>query len=246
MPSRGASNGAQPERSDTRDLSRDDTLGTADFNVPTCDSSIVPVTMSSVTIMGYTDNDTSNLTGSDGTGSTSVRYVMRANHPSSSSGNKKTSPVWDYFCHFDLAYHPNTKCHRICLVCRAKGVDKAISVGQSASPGPLINHLKTHKDQYAEFMEKKDAKKVESEKAASSQSSMSSYLTAASSIKKLFKVKFAKWVVQQSMPLSIGESTDFIEMIQVANKTIVVPDHKALSDILYEKKQNVHASFASS
>lgn len=65
---------------------------------------------------------------------------------------------------------------------------------------------------------------------------MSSYLTAASSIKKLFKVKFAKWVVQQSMPLSIGESTDFIEMIQVANKTIVVPDHKALSDILYEKK----------
>jgi hypothetical protein len=48
------------------------------------------------------------------------------------------------------------------------------------------------------------------------------------------------------MPLSIGESTDFIEMIQVANKTIVVPDHKALSDILYEKKLNVHASFASS
>jgi hypothetical protein len=87
---------------------------------------------------------------------------------------------------------------------------------------------------------------VESEKAASSQSSMSSYLTAASSIKKLFKVKFAKWVVQQSMPLSIGESTDFIEMIQVTNKTIVVPDHKALSDILYEKKLNVHASFASS
>ena len=67
----------------------------------------------------------------------------------------KISPVWTYFQHFDLNYHPGMKHFRVCLVCRANGVDKAISVGVNASPGPLVSHLRTHNTEYLEYMEKK-------------------------------------------------------------------------------------------
>jgi len=57
-----------------------------------------------------------------------------------SSKSHKTSPVWAYFSHFDLLYHPGMKTYCICLVCCRKGKDKAISVGKDFTPGPLITN----------------------------------------------------------------------------------------------------------
>lgn len=187
--------------------------------------------ISSVTISGSQDN--SNLTSSET--ARNVRFVMRTDPPSSRSS--KSSPVWDYFRHFDNNYHPDKKCFRICLICRANGVDKAISVGQSASPGPLINHLRTHNKQYMEFVEKRNALNAEAKASVmSSQLSISSFIPQVSSSKNMFRNKFAQWVVEQSMPLSVGESPAFINMIKAANKTLVVPCYKVLSDLLYSKK----------
>ena len=74
-------------------------------------------------------------------------------HPETlvSSKSHKTSPVWAYFSHFDLLYHPEMKTYRISLVCYRKGIDKAISVGKDSTPGPLITHLQTHHEEYADF-----------------------------------------------------------------------------------------------
>jgi len=38
------------------------------------------------------------------------------------------------------------------------------------------------------------------------------------------------------MPLNVGESPSFKAMINVVNKTIVVPDKKNIYDFLYSKK----------
>ena len=72
-----------------------------------------------------------------------------------SSKSHKTSPVWAYFFNFDLLYHPEMKTFRICLVCRRKGRDKAISIGKDSTPGPLITHLRTHHEEYTEFLSTK-------------------------------------------------------------------------------------------
>jgi hypothetical protein len=44
------------------------------------------------------------------------------------------------------------KYHRICLVCREKGADKAISVGKDFSPAPLVSHLQTHHEEYTKYL----------------------------------------------------------------------------------------------
>ena len=71
----------------------------------------------------------------------------------SNTKSHKTSPVWQYFSHFHPAHHPGMKHSRICLVCRVAGVDKAVAVGKSSSTGPLVSHLKTHKVEYASYLE---------------------------------------------------------------------------------------------
>ncbi len=38
------------------------------------------------------------------------------------------------------------------------------------------------------------------------------------------------------MPLNIGESAVFMDMIKVLNKQVTVPDAKGLAEILYSKK----------
>jgi hypothetical protein len=53
----------------------------------------------------------------------------------------KKSPLWKFFAHFDTVYHPTMRYHPICLICHERGVDKLISVGKSASTGPLWGHL---------------------------------------------------------------------------------------------------------
>ena len=145
----------------------------------------------------------------------------------SSSKGTKSSPVWGYFQHFDLTYHPEMKHFRVCLVCRVKGVDKAISVGSSASPGPLVAHLRTHTEQYLEYLEKKDQKaQVSVTTASESQTPITSFIPQMTSLKQTFKRKYAQWVVEQSMPLNVGESVGFVEMIKVANRQLTVPDAK--------------------
>jgi hypothetical protein len=62
-------------------------------------------------------------------------------------GKIKASPVWEYFCHFDPAHHPDMKSFRICLICKEGGVDKKISIGKDYSPTPLITHLRSHQKQ---------------------------------------------------------------------------------------------------
>ena len=49
-------------------------------------------------------------------------------------------------------------------------------------------------------------------------------------VKALFKLSFSQWVLEDSMPLTVG-------MIRVANKGLTPPDNKALKDILQSKKQ---------
>jgi len=80
---------------------------------------------------------------------TSVKFHIET-LPSSKS--HKSSPVWAYFAHLDLVYHPDRKTYRICLVCLRKGKDKAISVGKDFTPGPLITHLQTHHEEYMDYL----------------------------------------------------------------------------------------------
>jgi len=71
----------------------------------------------------------------------------------------KTSAIWNYFCHLDLEVHPDMKTWRLCMVCRRRGVDKAINVTESSSTGKLIDHLKRmHHDEYLQFQREKEDK----------------------------------------------------------------------------------------
>jgi hypothetical protein len=189
-------------------------------------------TVSTLTSLTESNSNPASSVSTDG----NIRFKIRRESLSSSKGTK-SSPVWGYFQHFDLTYHPEMKHFRVCLVCRVKGVDKAISVGSSASPGPLVAHLRTHTEQYLEYLEKKDKKaQVSVTTASESQIPITSFIPQMTSLKQTFKRKYAQWVVEQSMPLNVGESVGFVEMIKVANRQLTVPDAKGLTEILYTKK----------
>jgi hypothetical protein len=119
--------------------------------------------------------DSNSFPASSVTTEASIKFkIMRES--STTSKSTKSSPVWTYFQHFDLTFHPEMKHFRVCLVCRANGVDKAISVGSSASPGPLVAHLRTHNAEYLEYMEKKVQKaQVSVSNASKSQASILSF-----------------------------------------------------------------------
>jgi hypothetical protein len=95
-------------------------------------------------------------------------------HPETlaSSKSHKTSSVWAYFSHFDLLYHLEMKIYRICLVCHQKGIDKAISVGKDSTPGPLITHLRTHHEEYTDFLNTKQKQLEETPKVTANQKSI--------------------------------------------------------------------------
>jgi len=126
-----------------------------------------------------------------------------------SSESQKTSPVWAYFSHFDLLYHPEMKMYRICLVCRRRGKDKAISVGKDSTPGPLITHLQTHHEEYTDFLNAKRKQLEETPKITANQKSIIDHFPKLSDTKEHFRLKFAKWVVDETMPLTAGESKSF-------------------------------------
>ena len=52
-------------------------------------------------------------------------------------------------------------------------------------------------------------------------------------------MKFAKWVEDEEMPQTAGESTTFKEMIRTANTAISPSDQKVLKDILHSKKLEI-------
>jgi len=167
---------------------------------------------------------------------TSVKFHIET-LPSSKS--HKSSPVWAYFAHFDLVYHPDRKTYRICLVCRSKGKDKAICVGKDFTPGPLITHLRTHHEEYMDYLtaKRKVMEEQEHPKDTKKQKSIIEHFPKLLDVKALFKLSFSQWVVEDSMPLTVGESKNFKGMIRVANKALTPPDNKALKDILQSKKQ---------
>ena len=68
----------------------------------------------------------------------------------------KTSPIWGYLPHLDLAFHPEMKLKRVCLICHEDGRDKVISVGKDYSPAPLVQHLRTHPEKFQEYLEKNE------------------------------------------------------------------------------------------
>jgi hypothetical protein len=123
--------------------------GASVVSTPNSQGDGVSVCVSSVTFSGSTSSNIDLRTGS------SLKFVPHSDPPVSKKA--RTSPVWQYFQHFDLSYHPEKRCFCICLICHVNGIDKAVSVGQSASPGPLISHLRTHKAEYLEYVEKKNS-----------------------------------------------------------------------------------------
>jgi len=128
-----------------------------------------------------------------------LKYIVAT---SSSSRSHKTSPIWNYFANFDPCHHPNKKQDRICLVCRDIGVDKSICVGRDYSNTPLISHLQCmHKDKYKEFLALKEDQKPS--KSQFSQSTISTHFLKLGDVKDKFKHKFARWVVEDSMPLTM-------------------------------------------
>jgi hypothetical protein len=65
---------------------------------------------------------------------------------------------------------------------------------------------------------------------------MASFALSFSSSKESFKTHFIGWVVEQNMPLTIGDSPAFISMIKVANKRLTIPNYRKIYHLLYWKK----------
>ncbi len=170
------------------------------------------------------------ITGTtDETEPTEISNKFRLRTDNTLLKNTRTNPVWRYFQHFDILYHPDKRHHPRCLVCRQEGQDKAISVGSKASPGPLINHLRRHPEQYQEYLKKKQELDCKpSAESNQTQLKMSSFTATTSSIKDNFKKAFIRWIVEQNMRLTVGESPSFVSMIKGINKTVSIPDYKMI------------------
>jgi hypothetical protein len=154
---------------------------------------------------------------------------------SASLRSHKTSPIWNFFSNFDPVFHPDKKHHRICLVCRDLQIDTSISVGRDYSNTPLVAHLRTkHKVQYKEYLAAKDGNG--SAKSKSKQSTVSSHFSTVGDVQERFKRKFARWVVEDSLPLTICRSSGLKSMIKTANKTLTLPNYETLLDFLHTTK----------
>jgi len=135
------------------------------------------------------------------------------------------------------------KHHRICLVCRDASVDKAVSVGKDSSTAALISHLKTHKLQYALYIEAKTkAQAGTSLTSSKTQATMSSFLSDKKTLSTKFKSSFARWVVEDCMPLTICKSESFKAMIETCNSHVVVPSYQTLFSFLQSVKSASHAN----
>ena len=102
----------------------------------------------------------------------------------------------------------------------------------------------TENQEYAKARLQKKVEEKEIEKMASASSSKSqSVLTKHHAMikkdepKRAFRQAFAKWVVDEALPLCIGKSMAFKEMIQVANWRMHAPDSKLLKTDFYGKER---------
>ena len=196
------------------------------------DAPIISITMDK------DDDDDAPIISSCKDAASSVSSVFHVAPSSSNASNKshKTSPVWKYFTHFDLAFHPKMKWDRICLVCRDKGIDKSISVGKYYSPVALVNHLRSmHKEQYQEYLLLTQEKSKGVVK-CNQQTEITMHFTTGEKAKADFADRFAEWVVADNMPLTCGQSINFKKMVRAANKAIIPPDYRATLDRLHSKK----------
>jgi len=164
----------------------------------------------------------------DGDVSAVLKYVV-AN--AAYTKGLKSSPVWKYFAHFDAVQHPDKKNHRICLLCRELGIDKSISVGKDYSNTPLISHLQSkHKEEFKEFLAAKNSTAPQS---GSSQAQIGSFFSKKSEIKEKFKRYFAKFVVDECLPLTICRSPSLKDMVRCINKHVDVPSYQSLITLLH-------------
>jgi hypothetical protein len=135
------------------------------------------------------------------------------------------------------------KHHRIYLVCRDASVDKAVSVGKDSSTAALISHLKTHKLQYALYIEAKSkAQAGTSLTSSKTQATMSSFFSDKKTLSTKFKSSFARWVVEDCMPLTICKPESFKAMIEACNSHVVVPSYQTLFSFLQSVKSASHAN----
>ena len=156
--------------------------------------------------------------------------------------DRKRSPIWKYFAPFNLAFHPEMKFHRICLICRQIGIDKALAVGKKSSLGNLMTHLMSHPKENKEYA-KITAEAEESVQEASKQAKDKNVqakinFPVISNVKETFLNAFSKWTVEEFQPFNVGESRSFKGMIEAANPKISPPDTKTLKRKLHLMKGN--------
>jgi hypothetical protein len=164
----------------------------------------------------------------DGDVSAVLKYVV-AN--AAYTKGLKSSPVWKYFAHFDAVQHPDKKNHRFCPLCHELGIDKSISVGKDYSNTPLISHLQSkHKEEFKEFLAAKNSTAPQS---GSSQAQIGSFFSKKSEIKEKFKRYFAKFVVDECLPLTICRSPSLKDMVRCINKHVDVPSYQSLITLLH-------------
>ena len=123
-------------------------------------------------------------------------------------GSRKRSFIWKFFAPFNIAFHPLMKEHRICLICREKGIDKALKVGEKCSTGNLITHLCTHPKENEEYMKSTAEAEAEEESDAKKRKSLQMTINfpVFTSVRDNFLNACAKWVVEDFQPFNVGES----------------------------------------
>ena len=134
------------------------------------------------------------------------------------------------------------KFHRICLICRQIGIDKALAVGKKSSLGNLITHLMSHPKENKEYA-KITAEAEESVQEASKQAKDENVqakisFPMISNVKETFLNVFSKWTVEEFQPFNVGESRSFKGMIQAANPKISPPDTKTLKRAIWDDIRN--------
>jgi hypothetical protein len=93
-----------------------------------------------------------------------------------------------------------------------------------------------HKQQHSEYVAAVTKEKEACAVSTTGQPSIGKHFPKTSKTKEQFKRKFGRWVVEDGMPLTCGQSESFKAMIQVANKNVDMPCYKTTVDMLHAKK----------
>jgi len=137
-----------------------------------------------------------------------------------------------------VGHHPGMKYFCICLICREKQIQKKINCTKYYSPTPLVNHLQqAHNEQYEEHLILANERKKKSNvaTAVASMKTIKEHFPPLTTTKEKFNCQYAKWIFDDDMPFTAGESMNFRDMIQVVTK-IIPPDYRLTIDMLTAKK----------